>query len=244
MFVDQFDQEHSRDLEPMRGGHGDDYYYQMASYVRRYKGARSLSPVRARPIRIDGAFDDWQEVTPEFRDTLGDPMRRQHRGWDKTVTYANATGRNDLASAQLSFDQAQVWFHVHTRDPITPPTEANWMLLFLDTDANAATGWLGYDHVVNRSRTDAHAASLERNVGGRYEWASVRTVEFRVAGADFELAIPWAALGLAGPPQRLDFKWADGLAGTGDWSDFTLNGDVAPNDRFNYRAVLHEATTR
>jgi hypothetical protein len=25
MFVDQFDQEHSRDIEPMRGGHGDDY---------------------------------------------------------------------------------------------------------------------------------------------------------------------------------------------------------------------------
>lgn len=34
MFVDQFDQEHSRDIEPMRGGHGDDYYFQLASYVR------------------------------------------------------------------------------------------------------------------------------------------------------------------------------------------------------------------
>ena len=29
MFVDQFDQEHSRDIEPMKGGHGDNYYYQM-----------------------------------------------------------------------------------------------------------------------------------------------------------------------------------------------------------------------
>jgi len=24
----------------------------------------------------------------------------------------------------------------------------------------------------------------------------------------------------------------------GDWTDFTLNGDAAPNDRFNYRAQL------
>ena len=38
MFVDQFDEEHSRDIEPMQGGHGDNYYYQMVSYIRRYKG--------------------------------------------------------------------------------------------------------------------------------------------------------------------------------------------------------------
>lgn len=29
MFVDQFNQENSRDVEPMRGGHWDTYYYQM-----------------------------------------------------------------------------------------------------------------------------------------------------------------------------------------------------------------------
>jgi len=25
---------------------------------------------------------------------------------------------------------------------------------------------------------------------------------------------------------------------TGEWSDFTLNGDAAPNDRYNYRALF------
>jgi len=242
MFVDQFDQEHSRDIEPMRGGHGDDYYYQMADYVRRYKGARPLAPVRTRPIRVDGQFDDWREITPEFRDTVGDPARRHHRGWDKTVTYTNATGRNDLVAAQLSFDRQQVYFRVQTRDPLTSPAiDAHWMLLFLDTDANAATGWMGYDFLVNRSRPTARTGLLERNIGGRYAWAAASPVEFQATGADLELAIPWAALGMRRPPQRLDFKWADGIAETGDWSDFTLNGDVAPNDRFNYRAVLEES---
>jgi hypothetical protein len=48
----------------------------------------------------------------------------------------------------------------------------------------------------------------------------------------------------AGPPRRdrtvamFYFKWADNTQQTGDASDFTLNGDVAPNDRFNYRARL------
>ncbi len=36
MFVDTFNQEHSRDIEPMKGGHGDNYYYQLVNYIRRY----------------------------------------------------------------------------------------------------------------------------------------------------------------------------------------------------------------
>src|SRR5690606_20496289 len=48
-FVDQFDQEFSRDCEPMKGGHGDNYYYQLASQIRRYKGVRPLPPVVAQP---------------------------------------------------------------------------------------------------------------------------------------------------------------------------------------------------
>jgi hypothetical protein len=37
IFVDEFIQEFSRDIEPMNGGHGDNYYYQLVDYVRRYK---------------------------------------------------------------------------------------------------------------------------------------------------------------------------------------------------------------
>jgi alpha-L-fucosidase len=32
------------------------------------------------------------------------------------------------------------------------------------------------------------------------------------------------------------FGFKDNIQQTGDWSDFTLNGDAAPNDRFNFRA--------
>ena len=63
MFVDQFDHEHSRDIEPMRGGHGDDYYYQFVSHVRRYKGARPLPALESRPITMDGHFDDWRRAS-------------------------------------------------------------------------------------------------------------------------------------------------------------------------------------
>ncbi|HNQ73703.1 MAG TPA: hypothetical protein PKN95_08880 [Verrucomicrobiota bacterium] len=232
MFVDQFDQEHSRDIEPMRGGHGDDYYYQFVSYVRKFKGARPLPPVQSRPITVDGRFDDWRAVQPEFRDTVGDPVHRGHRGWDAKVTYRNETGRNDIVAAKFSSDRETAWFYVRTRDPITAPQGTNWMLLFLDADANPKTGWLGYDVVVNRTA----AGSLETNVANRFAWSSAGSVSCRVAGNELELAIPWKLLGLQSPAARLDFKWADNCLAADDWTDFTLNGDTAPNDRFNYRA--------
>lgn len=236
MFVDQFDEEHSRDIEPMRGGHGDDYFYQFVSYVRRYKGARELPPVRPAPIQVDGQFDDWQAVEPEFHDTIGDPVHRRHRGWDKNVVYENQTGRNDLVAAKLSFAATNVWFYVRTREPLTPSADTNWMVLFLDVDGDATNGWLGYDFRVNATRPAPNRASIERRAGET--WQTLGTAEFRAAGCELELAVPWSALGLTRPPAFLDFKWADNCFRAGDCTDFTLNGDAAPNDRFNYRVSL------
>jgi hypothetical protein len=236
MFVDQFDHEHSRDIEPMRGGHGDDYYYQFVNHVRRYKGARPLPLLVSRPIRIDGRFDDWHDVQPEFRDTIGDQVRREHRGWNTNVTYLNFTGRNDIIAAKASWDNEMANFYVRTREPITSPEGTNWMVLFLDTDSDAKTGWLGYDFAINR----AAAGRLERNVGGGFAWSPVGKVKRQMQGNELELAIPWKSLGDKAPPATLDFKWVDNCLQTGDWSDLTLNGDAAPNDRFNYQARLAE----
>jgi hypothetical protein len=234
MFVDQFDQEHSRDIEPMRGGHGDDYYYQFVSYVRKYKGARPLPALNPRPITVDGQFEDWREVQPEFRDTIGDPVRREYRGWDARVAYRNDTGRNDLIAAKFSSDGENAWFYVRTREAVTPAQGTNWMLLFLDTDANPKTGWLGYDFALNHEAPGA----LGRNLGNSFAWSSSDNADrvlWRMAGNELELAIPWRSLGLKSPPAALDFKWADNCLAAGNWTDFTLNGDAAPNDRFNYR---------
>ena len=34
---DEFNEEYSRDIEPMKGGYGDAYYMQLISFVRRFK---------------------------------------------------------------------------------------------------------------------------------------------------------------------------------------------------------------
>ena len=253
-FVDQFDTEFSRDIEPMIGGHEDTYYYQFIAYNRLFKGTRPLPKIVPQPIAVDGSFDDWANVSPEFRDTIGDPVRRDERGWGKDTRYTNTTGRNDLVVAKVSYDAENAYFYVRTRDEIVGAGDANWMMLYIDVDGETETGWLGYDLVVNREMqkidagADANAkvrnASVEKNVDGKYEWSNVATVDCRVQGNELELTVPIRLLGTKDAngesqlPDFVRFKWADNIQQTGEWSDLTINGDVAPNDRYNYRAVF------
>ncbi len=230
-FVDQFDQEFSRDCEPMKGGHGDNYYYQLASQVRRYKGARPLPSISPRSISIDGSFEDWQHVLPEFRDTIGDPVHRNYRGWGKDSRYVNETGRNDIVAAKVSFDDEFVYMYVRTQQPLTAASDPRWMQLLIDSDRSTETGWLGYDLLIHRPVIGEKRALLERNEDG-FNWGSASEIAMHVGQREIELAVPRSLLGVNG----FDFKWADNSIQEGQWTDFTLHGDVAPNDRFNYRA--------
>jgi len=249
IFVDEFSEEYSRDIEPMRddataGGHGDDYYYQLVAAVRRYKGVRQTPPVTPRPINIVGSFDSWKGVTPEFRDAFGDTAHRNAPGVGKAGPYVNMTGRNDIVAAKVSYDAKNVYFYVRTAAKLTPRTGPNRMLLLLNTDADDKTGWLGYDFLVNR-RVGAKTASLEKNVGGKYQWQTVADVPYRTQGSELMLAVPRALLGAARLPPAIDFKWADNcFSKTPTASEFTLNGDAAPDDRFNYRARLGKGSAK
>ena len=237
-FVDEFNREFSRDCEPMLGGHGDAFYWQLVANIRRFKGVPAIPSVRSQPIVIDGKFDDWVSITPEFRDDVGDPVQRDHTGWGKDSRYVNKTGRNDIVAAKVSAEARNIYFYVRTQAALTPPTDPNWMLLFIDADQNAKTGWLGYDFAVRRYNPQTNKATLERQTGDGYHWGSPVEVDYRVAGNELELAVPRAALGIPPEQSAFDFKWVDNILQTGDWSDFTVNGDAAPNDRYNFRAII------
>ena len=236
-FVDQFDREFSRDIEPMEGGHGDNYYYQLIANIRRYKGARELEPNTVKTIEIDGRFDDWASVKPEYRDTTGDTLHRDYRGWGKDTRLVNRTGRNDIITSKVCADARNVYFQVCTRDPLTSCADTNWMLLFIDADSNPATGWLGYDFVINRTGAASGKAFIEK-YGANGRWASAGRIRMSFDGNRIELAVPRKVLGISKSPATFDFKWADNIHMSGEWNDFTLNGDSAPNDRYNYRVRL------
>jgi hypothetical protein len=236
MFVDQFDQEHSRDIEPMKGGHGDNYYYQMVSYIRRYKGVRP-PPALSEPksIRLDAGFEQWKDVAPEYRDDAGDTAHRDHPGYNNHTRYVNKSGRNDLILLKVARDKDNLYFYARTREPLTPSTDPNWMMLFINIDRDHQTGWNGYDFVVNRTMRGKGVSVIERNAGG-WKWEAAGDVKFVAAGHELHLTIPRASLGVAADkgPLRIEFKWADNVPDAGNIADFIDQGDVAPTGRFNY----------
>jgi hypothetical protein len=229
---DQFNQVASRDVEPMKGGHGDNYYYQMISNIRKFKGmAKPATPSEATTIAIDGSFDDWTDVSPKYLAHKGSVVHRNSPGW-KDRYYTNSTGRNDFVSAKVARDSENLYFYVETAQNITPSTDAAWMRLFIDADRNHNTGWEGYDFVINRHNSQSKA-TVEKNVGG-WQWQQIGETEFSVTGNKMELKIPRTLLGLENKTVDLEFKWNDNMQDEGDIMDFYLNGDTAPGGRFNY----------
>ncbi len=236
VFVDQFSEEYSRDLEMMRGGHGDNYYYQLVANVRRYKGMPSLrkgsEPVT---IKIDSGFQHWRSVRPEYWDPIGETLTRDFDGVGK-MHYENRTGRNDFELMKVARDDQKVYFYARTHDPITPSDGNDWMTLLIGVVGSANPAWEGYQFVVNRTVVNGNTSLLERSAGG-WNWAKVAEVSYHVAGNELQLAVPRAALGLptGNSDFKLDFKWTDNLQRPGDIMDFYLSGDVAPDGRFKYR---------
>ena len=55
-----------------------------------------------------------------------------------------------------------------------------------------------------------------------------------VSGNKMELAVPRSALGFVGKPVKFDFHWADNPAGLINPISLCVNGDSAPDRRFNY----------
>jgi hypothetical protein len=233
LFVDEYTQEYSRDCEPMRGGHTDNYYYQLASWVRRFKGVRP--PVGARGpsrITVDGSFDDWRKVEPEYRDTVGDTIHRDHTGYGHLI-YTNKTGRNDFVIAKAAYDSKNIYFYIQTLEKITPRTDFHWMLLFIDVDKNPTTGWNGYDFLLNLEVPSDRVTKVMRwtNRG----WDDCGTAHYRVNGNAMEISVSRKLLEKTESLPGFDFHWADNIQNLDDISSFGVDGDSAPNRRWNYR---------
>ena len=260
---DGFNGEFSRDIEPMRGGFGDNFYYQAIANIRRYKGVPEIPHAggKKRTIELDGSFDQWKEVTPEYRGHFGNTIPRNFDGFGrapKTRTqgahpdfegngttwkgqegprYANTTGRNGLQVMKVCHDHEYIYFYVQTEKPITPPSDPNWMMLLIRTGNPANHVWNGYDFIVNRVPPGKFGALLEKNNGG-WSWLRAADIKFRVEGKQMHLAVPRDVLGLAQDPVTFDFKWLDNIKLPDDLTVLYTDGDTAPSGRFRFRYLV------
>ena len=239
-FVDQYNMEFNRGIQPMKGGYTDNYYMQMAQNIRRYKGSRPIPEHTGyTECKIDGRFGDWKNNPIEYRDTQSDIFHRNAKGYGG-LNYINTSGRNDITTAKAAVGKQAISFYVETSNNITPHTDKNWMLLLIDADNNSSTGWYGYDFIVNQNVKDNHTTTLKQYDNEKKEWNYVADIAMCYSDNRLELSISRQHLHIMGDKLTLDFKWADNPDELTDPISLCLNGDTAPNRRFNYRLIWNK----
>ncbi len=264
VFVDLYNMEYNRDIEPMKGGYGDAYYYQMWQNIRRFKGVRPLPEASAA---VGGEWEGWKLSVAAREDTRppapvslleGERPREPQSGTDPWS-----------AIAPSYWDDAGDTFHrnhfgygavgVLTNDTgrndirLCKVARSRATLWFMAESAQPLTppqgdAWMtlyvGVEAAARPAwqgfqvKVQPEADGLRAQVFVRtatQAWQAQMTVPCTVTERRVVVALPRAALGLQpGGPLRLRFKWSDNVRGD-DPLAWLTDGDTAPNGRAAYR---------
>ena len=211
----------------MKGGYTDNYYYLLCSLVRRFKGVMPAEKNKGyAEIDVNSSFSQWDSIKPVYYDYTGDTSHRNSTDVTGKIRYVNESGRNDITECKVAYNEKYIYFYAKTAGNLTPYTDKNWMLLFIDADNDKSTGWEGYDYLVNKAFADENTrlyASI-RITSGRAGIAS-----FRYEGNQLQIEIQ----GFAGSDKeevRLNFHWHDNVTDIYDLYSMFTTGDRAPKD--------------
>lgn len=245
IFVDQYNNEFSRDIEPIRGDFGDNYYYYMADFIRQFKGTDDTYVYNKNSyITIDGKFADWLNVESCYADDKGDNKWRGYdknsgngwKGFNTNDIYVNKTGRNDLRNSKVANDGVNINFYIDAAGELTGYSEGEYGLnLYISTTPTDAN-WEGFNYrLVPTSNTKAN---LYKSTGG-WAWDKITSdISIAVNGKSMEVAIPRTLLGITDSNSfTIDFKWVDNvnMSDAEGIQKCARDGDSAPNGRFRYR---------
>ena len=239
--VDEFNKEFNRDICPMKDDITDNYYYQLVSHIRKYKGMSAPEPISAsKTVSIDGNFDEWLNVTPAYKDAVGDVTNRNFKNVIGSAMLTNTTARNDISESRATFDANNIYFYVKTVQNLTPSTDPNWMLLFIDADRNKGTGWEGYDYVVNLGVSSASQTTLKQWTGSA--WGNAVDISYSVVGNEMELSVPRTVVMMDKSTPEFYFHWSDNAQQLDSINCFFTDGESAPDRRFNYNYSTSKIT--
>lgn len=243
-FIDQFNPEFSRDIEPMKlrdgVGFGDNYYYLMSKYISEYKGAGGAAEAVGEYIDMKALSDlsVWNNVTPKFTDTINDTVYRSHAAFNHKSYYVNNTGVNDIVYARTAQDRNNIYFWVSAAEDIIQYDTVGFMNLYIDIDCDHTTGWEGYDFRICKAHEDGDMYILRYN-DKISEFVEYGKAEYYVSGKEMTLAMPKKCIDMYGVNNvkvlSFDFKWADNSTVTYNVMQFMDLGDAAPDSRYNFR---------
>lgn len=236
--VDLFNEEYSRDIEPMRGGYGDNFYLQMMQNIRalKYENYDAGESFDAPYVTIDpDRFDEaqWADCKAVYLDFKGECMERNADGFPGAGHYSDQSNRNDFVQVTVARDAEYLYFRIETAAEITARQsgDTTWMNLLIGTENGGAFGPLGLQYVVNRTFAGSRTNIMRYSASDRFEIAGEG--EYRVRGNIMQLKLPLSAFSF-GDDVRFRFKLIDHVGNAFDPIELYAKGDSAPVGRLTY----------
>lgn len=232
-FTDCFNLEYSRDIEPMKGGYGDNFLMQLAQNVRTYKTEGSAKKANVNKKKINIADKSAWEGIPVYRDPRGDAVERNHIGsW--SYTYTDTTNRNDIISVAIANDDEYLYVNTTVAYELIVSDDDNWMNVYFNVIDNAEKGVGGFNYVLNRSRDQSYGKSTLARLGADGTLTEICACDMAVSENEIAFRIPLSALGLTADSPKVAVKVTDNIQNFADAMDFYVSGDSAPIGRFAY----------
>ncbi len=235
-FVDNFDMQYSRDIEPMKGGYEDAYFIQMMKLIRNFKYESMEGKIAAsvrKTIDVAGPAAQWDDVNAVYRRVGRDDGIRRAYDAAHDVYYEQDAVQNNLTEIRVTVDAENVYFYIKAEEDIVSTGAENWMNIFIGTGSEPTMkGWESYEFVINRSR-NGNTATIERLNADFTGEALEVTATFSVQGNVMQVSVPRAALGIENPGDFY-FKVADGVVDTDEIMDYYSTGRSMPMGRLSY----------
>lgn len=237
-FVDNFNEEYSRDVEMMKGGYGDNFYMQMARNIRTLKYGKytkQTNPVKTS-INIKKGMAQWKNVKDVYFAMTG-KGNRNFMDFSCTENYVDNSLINDIDEIRVTNDNNNLYFLVKcTADINVNLASGRFMNLLIDVDGVKGKSFYGYDYLVNRKMENNGVSSVEKyNYDkGNFNFERKGSAEFTVNKRYMQIKIPLSALGIGSNSFRINFKFADNVSNTGDIQSYYTSGTTAPYGRMNY----------
>ena len=245
-FMDEYNDERSKDIEPTKGKLKDYYYYQMVDNIRRFKGANK-APTQLKEKTIDINEKDisqWNDnnIISYNNYTKNDNSKdRVTYGWGydtlpstRIPFYMNKTAwyGNDLKKAKVSYDDEYVYFYLEVDGGFSEYYVINKTRLLIDTidskDSTSTANWEEFEFILNRYGATDNKLILEKSKGG-WDWEPVGTVDYTKTNNVLQVKVPIRYLNLTGNTIHFNFKWVDNnITGVtkGDREGYPEDGDL------------------
>lgn len=222
-FIDHFDEIGTRDLALSKDSNRDNGYLLLCDAIRKWKGVRPITVASEQKTIDTEDLSSWSDVGPTFYNTKG-VYDRDCVGY-LGVKYENTTARNNIVTSKAARDGEYLYFLANTEGALEGENTDNFMILYIDTDRNHATGWEGYDFKICKDKIMKYESGTWKDSGEK--------AQYKLLESSYVLKLAKSALSLVGDTTDIEFKWVDN-SDDSDILNFYVYGLAAPNGRFNY----------